>query len=137
MFMNEENGGRGGAKFAEEAKRKKEKIIAAIESDAGGHVPRGFSFKGTPSQTESVMKFRSYFTPYLADLWGPGHGGADINHLQDQGTLLIGFRPDSQRYFDYHHSANDTFDKVNPHELAQGSAAIASLLYLLSQYGVD
>jgi hypothetical protein len=83
------------------------------------------------------MRFRKHFTPYLADLWGPGYGGADINHMEDQGTLLIGFRPDSQRYFDYHHSQNDTFDKVHPRELALGSASIAALIYLLSEYGVD
>jgi hypothetical protein len=137
MFMNEENGGRGGAKFAELARKNKEKIIAAIESDAGGHTPRGFSFKGDARKIEKAMRFRNYFTPYLADLWGPGYGGADINHLEDLGTLLIGFRPDSQRYFDYHHSQNDTFDKVHPRELALGSASMAALIYLLSQYGVE
>jgi hypothetical protein len=137
MFMNEENGGRGGAKFAELARKNKEKIIAAIESDAGGHTPRGFSFKGDARKIEKAMRFRNYFAPYLADLWGPGYGGADINHLEDLGTLLIGFRPDSQRYFDYHHSQNDTFDKVHPRELALGSASMAALIYLLSQYGVE
>lgn len=138
MFMNEENGGRGGARHAELAKNnKKEKVIAAIESDAGGHAPRGFGFKGDPIKTEKAMRYKKYFTPYLADLWGPGYGGADINHLEDQGTLLIGFRPDSQRYFDYHHSTNDTFDKVHPRELALGSASIAALIYLLSEYGVE
>ncbi len=137
MFMNEENGGRGGAKHAELARKKKEKIIAAIESDAGGHTPRGFGFKGDSLQVARVMRFQKYFTPYMADLWGRGYGGADINHLQDMGTLLINFRPDPQRYFDYHHSENDTFDKVNPRELAMGSASIAALLYLLSRYGTD
>jgi hypothetical protein len=137
MFMNEENGGRGGAKHAELARKKKEKIIAAIESDAGGHTPCGFGFKGDSLQVARVMRFQKYFTPYMADLWGRGYGGADINHLEDLGTLLINFRPDPQRYFDYHHSENDTFDKVHPRELAMGSASIAALLYLLSRYGTD
>ncbi|MCC6385251.1 MAG: M20/M25/M40 family metallo-hydrolase [Bacteroidia bacterium] len=137
MFMNEENGSRGGKKFAEVAKLKNEKIIAAIESDAGGHVPRGFGFKGDSAKVAAVMKYKELFTPYMTDYWKPGYGGEDIRHLEDLGTLLIGFHPDSQRYFDYHHSANDTFDKVNSRELALGSATMAALIFLISQYGVD
>ncbi|MEQ8715271.1 MAG: peptidase M28 family protein, partial [Cyclobacteriaceae bacterium] len=49
---------------------------------------------------------------------------------------LIGFVPDSQRYFDYHHTSIDTFDKVNKRELELGAAAMASLIYLIDQYGL-
>jgi hypothetical protein len=52
------------------------------------------------------------------------------------GTTTIGLRPDPQRYFDYHHSSEDTFDKVNRRELHMGAAAMASMIYLISEYGL-
>lgn len=135
-FMNEENGGKGGEKYAANSKKDKRKTIAAIESDAGGFSPRGFSFKGDSLMILKAMSWKKMFEPYLLFDWRKGYGGADINHLQDQGTLLIGFMPDSQRYFDLHHAATDTFDKVNKRELELGAAAMASLAWLLSEYGV-
>jgi hypothetical protein len=135
-FMNEENGGKGGAEYASDAKKDKRKTIAAIESDAGGFSPRGFSFKGDSLMILKAIGFKKLFEPYLLFDWRKGYGGADINHLHDQGTLLIGFMPDSQRYFDLHHAATDTFDKVNKRELELGAAAMASLAWLLSEYGV-
>ena len=68
---------------------------------------------------------------------GVGGGGADIGPLGPQGTVLLGLIPDSQRYFDYHHAANDTFDKVNKRELEMGAASMAAMLYLLDKYGVE
>lgn len=135
-FMNEENGGKGGAEYASDAKADKRKTIAAIESDAGGFSPRGFSFKGDSLMILKAISYKKLFEPYLLFDWRKGYGGADINHLHDQGTLLIGFMPDSQRYFDLHHAATDTFDKVNKRELELGAAAMASLAWLLSEYGV-
>jgi hypothetical protein len=136
LFMNEENGGRGGEKYAEESKNKKEKNIAAIESDAGGFAPRGFSFKGNSVSLQHVMKFKEVLESFGLPEWEEGYGGADINHMEDQGTLLVGFSPDSQRYFDIHHSALDTFDRVNQRELQLGAASMAALAWMISEYGV-
>lgn len=136
LFMNEENGGKGGEKYAEAAKTNNQKHIAAIESDEGGTTPRGFSFKGDSLASNRIIQWRKLFEPFGMHEWSAGYGGSDINHLEDQGTLLIGLQVDSQRYFDYHHSANDTFDKVNRRELELGAAAITSLVYLLSEYGL-
>ncbi len=133
LFMNEENGVKGGEKYAELAKLNKEKNIAAIESDAGGHTPRGFDFTDSP---EKFAKWLPYFAPYDIKHFDKGYGGTDIHPLEDTGTVLIGFVPDSQRYFDYHHTDNDVFENVNKRELEMGSATIASLVYLLSEYGV-
>lgn len=136
LYMNEENGLRGGKKYAEEAKAKGEKHIAAIESDAGGFTPAGFS--STCIDEGKRVWFRqwsSLFKPYGMFQWDGDGGGADIGPLKDHGTLLIGLRPDSQRYFDYHHTDIDTFDKVNRRELHLGAAAMASLAWLLSEYG--
>lgn len=140
MFMNEENGSRGGEKYAELAKSNKEKHIAAIESDGGGFTPRGFSFKGDTVMVENILQWSTLFEPYKNNEWTRGYGGADINHLAENCTsdctLLVGLSPDSQRYFDYHHAATDTFDKVNRRELELGAASMAALVYLLDTYGV-
>ncbi len=136
LFMNEENGLRGGIKYAEEAKSLGEKHIAALESDAGGFSPRGFSVNDS---SYVVRYFRSYlplFRPYGVHMIMAGYGGADISRLKAGGTTLIGLLPDPQRYFDYHHSREDSFDKVNPRELHLGAASMASLVYLISEYGI-
>lgn len=136
MFMNEENGLRGGLKYAELAEKNKENHIAAIESDRGGFVPRGFT---VPSEEKAKAKVRSWkplLEPYgLSDFTQEG-GGADIGPLANQGVALIGFLPDSQRYFKYHHTAEDTIDKVDKRELELGSASMAALVYLIDKYGL-
>jgi hypothetical protein len=136
LFMNEENGARGGQKYAELAKAAGEKHLAAIESDGGGFTPRGFGFEADAATIAKVQAWRPLLAPYLAGQLGPGHGGTDIEPLKDQVKALIGYDCDSQRYFDIHHTAADTFDKVNRRELELGGAAMATLVYLLSKYGL-
>ncbi|WP_080237147.1 M28 family peptidase [Spirosoma rigui] len=136
MFMNEENGLRGGVKYADLAKTNNEKHIAAVESDNGGFTPRGFGIVGTPQQREKVMPWKSLLAPYgLAEI-GPGSGGADIGPLAQLGTVLFGFKPDSQRYFDYHHTPVDNFESISQRELEMGAASMAALVYLLDQHGL-
>jgi len=67
----------------------------------------------------------------------PGGGGADINPLKSQGGLLFGLRPDSNRYFDFHHTENDNINAVNERELLLGAAAMTSLVFLLDKYGIE
>jgi hypothetical protein len=137
MFMNEENGLRGGNEYAKIAKEKNEKHIAAVESDAGGFTPKGFRFSGTDTQRNNYLKLKQYFAPFdIFSFEGKG-GGADIGPLAAEGTALIGLYPDSQRYFDYHHANSDTFDKVNRRELELGAASMASLIYLIDQIGIE
>lgn len=136
LFMNEENGLRGGKKYAELAKINGENHIAAIESDAGGFTPRGFGINADDTDIEKVQRWNSVFEDYDLLRIGKGWGGADITPLKEQGTVLIGYRPDSQRYFDYHHTSIDTFDKVNKRELELGAASMATLLYFISEYGL-
>ncbi len=137
MFMNEENGTRGALKYAELAKLHKENHIAAIETDAGGYSPRGFGVNGKPQQKKKILGWRNLFLPYgIYDFMG-GEGGTDIEPLQKSGTVMIGLMPDSQRYFDIHHTSQDTFDKVNKRELELGAAGVAMMAYLLAQYGVN
>ncbi|WP_430438167.1 M20/M25/M40 family metallo-hydrolase [Pontibacter chitinilyticus] len=137
MFMNEENGLRGGTRYAEIAKQKNEKHVAAIESDAGGFTPRGFGVQGSDAQLASVAVWQPLLAPYGLNDFEHGHGGSDIGPLEGQGNVtLIGYLPDSQRYFDYHHTPIDVFENVNRREMQMGSAAIASLVYLISQHGL-
>ena len=135
LYMNEENGLRGGTTYAQNAKANNETHIFALESDSGGFTPRGFSFEATPEQFQKIEPWAEYFKPYLADRFTLGGSGADIGPLRNGRTVLSGLRPDSQRYFDFHHAANDTFDAINKRELELGAAAMTSLIYLVDQYG--
>ncbi len=137
LFMNEENGLRGGKKYAEEAKRKNEIHRFALESDAGGFTPRGFTFDTDAANFKKVQSWEGLFKPYLIHYFEKGYGGADIGPLKGNINVLAGLRPDSQRYFDYHHAANDTFDAVNKRELELGAATMASLVYLFDKYGTE
>jgi hypothetical protein len=137
MFMNEENGLRGGLKYAELAQQNNENHIAAIESDAGGFTPRGFGIDASEEQIKKITRWNPLFVPYGLLEIGSGYGGADISPLKKQNTVTIGLKPDSQRYFYVHHAETDTFEQVNRRELELGAAAMASLLYLLSEYGLQ
>lgn len=136
LFMNEENGLRGGRKYAAEAKKKGETHVFALESDSGGFTPRGFSFDCDDRNFNEVLSWKKLFEPYLIHDFTRGGSGADIGPLKDtnEGIVLAGLRPDSQRYFDHHHAANDTFDAVNKRELELGAATMTSLIYLMDNY---
>ncbi|MDO7171487.1 M20/M25/M40 family metallo-hydrolase [Mariniflexile sp. AS56] len=136
LFMNEENGLRGGNKYAEEAKQKKEKHVFALESDAGGFTPRGFSFDCSEANFNQVLSWQSLFKPYFIHYFEKGGSGADVGPLKTEKNVLAGLRPDSQRYFDHHHASNDTFDAVNKRELELGAATMTALVYLFDKYGV-
>ncbi|WP_139922249.1 M28 family peptidase [Hymenobacter sp. DG01] len=136
LFMNEENGVRGGNKYAELAKAAGEKHLAAMESDGGGFTPRGFNIEADPATVRKVQQWQPLFVPYGSAEFSAGHAGTDIGPLKSQAKALIGYECDSQRYFDIHHTAADTFDKVNRRELELGGASMAALVYLLSKYGL-
>jgi hypothetical protein len=135
LFMNEENGLRGGNKYAAVAKSKNENHVFALESDAGGFTPRGFSFDTDEANFEQVLGWKKLFEPYLIHMFVKGGSGADIGPLKDENLVLAGLRPDSQRYFDHHHAENDTFEHVNKRELELGAATMTSLVYLFDKYG--
>jgi carboxypeptidase Q len=136
FFMNEENGNKGGLSYAEIVKNKGEIHIAALESDRGGFVPRGFSCDGSQEQILFMQQFKDLFEPYELHDFNRGYGGVDINPLKNvfNGIPLFGFVTDSQRYFDVHHAETDVFETVNKRELELGCAAMASFVYLLDMY---
>jgi len=134
LYMNEENGQRGAAKYTDVAKRNNEQHVFALESDAGGFTPRGFSIDTTPEKLKTIQSWAPYFEPYLVHLFVKGGSGADVAPLKTKDNVLAGLRPDSQRYFDYHHAANDTFDAINKRELELGAATMAAMVYLIDYF---
>lgn len=140
LFANEENGTRGGLKYAEEAKAKNEKHIMAMESDGGSEYPRGFGCGMTKAQYAKVETWKKYFEPYDADKFSfseGGGGGADIGPLQTNlKTAQFGLSTTAQRYFNFHHSAIDVFENINEQELHLGAAVMAAMVYLVDKYGL-
>lgn len=135
LFMNEENGNMGGKTYAASSKESGEEHILAIESDRGGFAPRGFTLDGTHPMLQLLQSYSKVLAPYELHKFEKGYGGVDINPLKDYfpSISLIGFVPDSQRYFDFHHSEADVFESVNKRELELGCASIASLIYLMDK----
>ena len=136
LFMNEENGLRGALKYAEISSKNNLNHIFALESDAGGFTPRGFSFTTSNENFNKIKNWKKLFEPYLIQSFELGGSGADISPLESKNNVLAGLRPDSQRYFDYHHASIDTFDAINKRELELGTFSMASLVYLFDQYGI-
>lgn len=137
LFANEENGLRGGTKYAEEAKAKNEKHIFAFESDDGGFTPRGLGLTGTEEQYQKFLTWKVLIAPYGASEFSRGGGGSDIGPLNTAFSTATGsLIPDSQRYFDIHHARSDVFENVNKRELELGAVNIAALIYLVDKYGL-
>ena len=138
LFTDEENGSSGALVYSSQAKAKKEKHIFALESDAGGFTPRGFSFLGTTSaQMTTIQTLLPLLKPYGVYEVALNHAGADVETLHDStGVLAAELMPDSQRYFDYHHAGSDVFEKVNKRELELGAINMAALIYLVDKYGL-
>ena len=137
MFMNEENGLRGGTQYAENAIKNNEKHIVAIESDASAYIPRGFGFSGSDEQLEKIQGWLKYFDKNTISYFSKGGGGADIGPLHRRtGTPMFGLSIDGQKYFEIHHTAKDVFEAVHPREMELGTASMASLVYLIDKYGL-
>jgi hypothetical protein len=136
MYMNEENGNRGGLHYAKTVKNNGEKHLFALESDRGGFSPRGFSIDGNKLQLDYLLNFKKLFEPYQLHIFSKGYSGVDIGPLKDGKLCLVGLVPDSQRYFDYHHSKEDVFENVHKRELELGASAITSIVYLVDKYGL-
>jgi len=137
LFANEENGLRGGNKYAEEAVAKNEKHLFAMESDAGGFTPRALGLSGSEEQFQKFLSWKPLIAPYGCTEFNKGGGGADIGPLSRAlKTPTASLNPDSQRYFDIHHARSDVFEAVNKRELELGAVNMAALIYLVDKYGL-
>lgn len=136
MFINEENGTRGGIAYADLAVKGAEKHIVAIESDAGGFSPRGFGVTANDQQHAKLESYLDLFPRNTISYFGRGGGGVDIGPLyRTTGTPMMGLMVDGQKVFDLHHSANDVIEAVHPRELELGTASMAAIVYLIDKYG--
>jgi carboxypeptidase Q len=132
-WMNEENGGRGSAGYALEQKDNMANHFGAIEADLGASHPVGFVFAG---KQEAVP----FFAPILNVLWQQGAGiaqiqanvGSDVGPLTQRGVPSFAPYFDQRTYFNYHHTAADTFDKIVPKEMAENASVVAVLAYGLA-----
>ncbi len=137
MFMDEEVAQRGGQQYASEASAKKEKQIAALESDRGVFQPKAMAVTGNAEQMKKYATWQPLFDPYDIKLISGG-GGADVGPLKKfyPDILFMGIIPEDQRYFKLHHATTDTFDQVDRREMQMGAAGMATLIYLYDKFGL-
>lgn len=132
-FANEENGVKGGNTYTENIKKNNEKHLFAIESDGGGFTPRGIALVMSPEKRTQIQSWKNLFLPYGVHNLEMQYAGTDIEPMKEFGVPLAELVPDSQRYFDIHHSDEDTFDKVNRRELLLGSVVMSQLIYMIDK----
>ncbi len=132
LFANEENGLRGGHAYAEAHRDELARHVAAVEVDSGGARPTGFGVSAGPGGIEAVRRIAAPLAEIGASEVSKGGGGADISPMRAARVPMIGLRQDTTHYFDYHHSAADTLDKVDPKDLASCAGALAVLAYGLA-----
>ncbi|REC63890.1 peptidase M28 [Chryseobacterium pennae] len=133
LYANSENGGQGREMYAAYVKKKDEKHIFALGTDAGGYSPRGFSLDMSPQRRRLVSPWKEYFLPYGIYDFDQTDAIQDISPLKKLDIPLAELVVDTQRYFDYHHSEQDTFDKVNKRELLLGAVAITQMIFMVDK----
>jgi carboxypeptidase Q len=132
-WMNEENGSAGSKQYAKDHGKDWANHFAAMETDNGAGHPLGINIKAKP-------EVKKILAPVAAILQESGagvlnlveHCGADIKPLEEAGVPAFSPIQDSRFYFNYHHTAADTVDKIAPKELAENSAVVAVLAYALA-----
>ncbi|MCF6404612.1 M20/M25/M40 family metallo-hydrolase [Chitinophaga filiformis] len=136
LYMNEEAGAHGGVKYAEQAKARNEYHVAALESDAGGFSPRGFRIEASPEVVARFKEWALLLAPYKAGDVQSQQRGVDLVPMKGMAKALLSLDCDDSRLFYIHHSALDTYDKINPREVAMGAGAMAAMTALLCKYGL-
>lgn len=133
-WMDEENGGRGRDAYTVAHGAEFSNHIAAIESDLGAAHPLGFNAKMSPAAIESLRPVQEILLSFGANLMKPTPfpPGADISAMSKEGVPTLGVMQDGRTYFNYHHTAADTLDKIVPRELRENAAAMAVMGYALA-----
>ncbi|MDR6457590.1 hypothetical protein J2786_000683 [Chryseobacterium vietnamense] len=132
-FANEENGVKGGIQYGKTVKEKNEKHLFAIETDAGGFAPRGIALDMDDAKRNQIKSWSNLFLPYGVYNFEERFSGTDLYPLHDMGIPAAELMPDSQRYFDIHHTEEDTFEKVNRRELLLGATALTQIIYMIDK----
>jgi hypothetical protein len=131
-WMNEENGGSGSRSYVAEYEASLSNHVGAIESDLGAGHLLGFTGIFNPSARASLQQITRVLSPIGATLVDAGAAAADVNAMARRGVPVFGLMQDERMYFNYHHTAADTLDKIAPHELAENAAAMAVLGFALA-----
>ncbi len=133
-WMDEETGGTGSRAYSSEYSGEFSHHVAAIESDAGAAHPLGFDVKMLPGAIEALRPVQAVLMSVGATTLQPSAyaPGADITAMSDAGVPAFGILQDSRTYFNYHHTAADTLDKVVPAELKENAAAMGVMAYALT-----
>jgi hypothetical protein len=132
LWGSEETGGSSQA-YAEAHKSEVPNLVIAGESDLGADRVYSVALpQGLPGLDEVLAPLKVF----VADE-PPRHGGSDIGDLQRAGVPILAVANDASRYFDYHHSADDTLAIVDRAALNQNVAVWASLIYLIAESGID
>jgi hypothetical protein len=132
LFTNEENGLRGGIDYAK--RHGKEHHVVAIETDSGGAAPTGFGVSAGKGGVELIESIARHLEIIGAAEVFPRGGGADISPLRKLGVPVMAQVHDTLHYFDYHHTAADTLDKIDPHDLNRSVAAMTLMAYALAEH---
>ena len=132
MWTNEENGGRGNKAYRETHMAELDNHVAAIESDAGVFKPQGFGFSGSAEAMDIVREIGQLLNRIDADEITEGGRAADVAPLTDEGVPVMSLKVDGSKYFWYHHTNADTFDKVDRDELNRCMAAMAIMAFVLA-----
>jgi carboxypeptidase Q len=134
LFTNEENGARGGNGYRDAHKTEMSNHVLAIESDIGVFRPTGFglSEKASPQARADFVEIAKLLSNIRADHIDPDGEGTDISPMMNEGVTGASLNVDFSHYFDIHHTQADTFDKVNPQELAACVAAMAVMAYVVA-----
>jgi len=133
LYANSENGGQGREMYAAYVKKKDEKHVFALGTDAGGYSPRGFSLDMSPQRRRQIFEWKNYFLPYDVYDFDQTEAIQDISPLKKLDIPLAELVVDTQRYFDYHHSVEDTFDKVNKRELLLGAVVMTQMIFMIDK----
>jgi Zn-dependent M28 family amino/carboxypeptidase len=133
LFANEENGLAGGRAYAKTHADELARHVAAVETDSGGERVRGVAWSAGPATEPLMTDLGAALAPFGLGEVRKGGGGADISPMRAAGVPMFGPVQDSSRYFDVHHTADDTLDKIDREELNTGVSAIAALLFTLAE----
>ncbi len=131
LFANEEHGLSGGIAYRASHKDELARHVAAFEADLGDGSPLGLSWLAGPSAEPALRELKELLAPIgVTDLTEGGAGGADTSPLRADGVPQFSFRQDASRYFDWHHTSNDTFDKISPASMDRMAAATAAFAFV-------
>jgi len=132
LWTNEENGGKGNKAYRDMHRDELDNHVLAIESDGGVFSPKGFGFSGSEPAWKIVEEIHELLEPIGANIISKGGRAADVTPLNDEGVPVMSLKVDGSKYFWYHHTNADTFDKIDFNEFNRCVAAMAIMAFVVA-----